>query len=95
MPNYEYECTKCKFRFEELQKFTDPPLVQCPKCKGKLRRLISGGTGLIFKGSGFYVTDYKNSKMVAAPKPKKDLPPKEEKKELPQTAEKSKVPAKK
>jgi putative FmdB family regulatory protein len=59
MPTYEYECTKCKYRFEEFQKITDKPLQRCPKCRSKLRRLISGGVGLIFKGSGFYATDYK------------------------------------
>ena len=46
-------------RFEEFQKITDRPLTSCPKCKGELRRLITGGAGIIFKGSGFYVTDYK------------------------------------
>lgn len=61
MPTYEYECTECKHIFEEFQKITDKPLKKCPKCGGKLRRLITGGVGLIFKGSGFYVTDYKKS----------------------------------
>jgi putative FmdB family regulatory protein len=63
MPTYEYECSKCKHAFEEFQKITDKPLVQCPKCGGRLRRLISGGAGLIFKGSGFYVTDYKKANL--------------------------------
>lgn len=63
MPTYEYECTKCKHVFEEFQKITDKPLLRCPKCRGKLRRLISGGVGLIFKGSGFYATDYKKSNL--------------------------------
>ena len=69
MPTYEYECTKCNFVFEEFQKITDKPLCRCPKCHGKLRRLISGGAGLIFKGSGFYITDYKKSNL---PQPKKE-----------------------
>ena len=47
--------------FDEFQKITDKPLTKCPKCGGNLRRLISGGAGLIFKGSGFYVTDYRKS----------------------------------
>jgi putative FmdB family regulatory protein len=61
MPTYEYECKECKYRFEEFQKITDKPLTRCPKCKGEVRRLISGGAGLIFKGNGFYVTDYRRS----------------------------------
>ncbi len=65
MPTYEYECKECQYRFEEFQKITDKPLSTCPKCKGQLRRLISGGIGLIFKGSGFYVTDYKKSNLPA------------------------------
>jgi putative FmdB family regulatory protein len=63
MPTYEYECTACKYTFEEFQKITDKPLLECPRCRGKVRRLISGGAGLIFKGSGFYVTDYKRSNL--------------------------------
>jgi putative FmdB family regulatory protein len=61
MPTYEYECLDCRHTFEEFQKITDKPLTNCPKCGGKVRRLISGGAGLIFKGNGFYVTDYKRS----------------------------------
>ncbi|MFA5363247.1 MAG: FmdB family zinc ribbon protein [Candidatus Omnitrophota bacterium] len=59
MPTYEYECTKCGNRFDVFQKMTDDPDAKCPKCKIKAKRLISGGTGIIFKGSGFYETDYK------------------------------------
>ncbi len=61
MPTYEYECLNCKYTFEEFQKITDKPLTDCPKCGRRVRRLISGGAGLIFKGNGFYVTDYKRS----------------------------------
>ncbi len=61
MPTYEYKCTKCGHVFEAFQKMSDAPLKQCPKCNGPVERLISGGTGLIFKGSGFYITDYKKS----------------------------------
>ena len=71
MPTYEYECTKCKYIFEEFQKITDKPLTMCPRCRGKLRRLISGGIGLIFKGSGFYVTDYKKSNLPQVKEEKK------------------------
>lgn len=63
MPTYEYECSKCGFQFEEFQNMTDKPLKHCPKCNGNLRRLISGGAGIIFKGSGFYATDYKRSQV--------------------------------
>lgn len=62
MPTYDYECSKCGHRFEKFQKMTDEPLSSCPKCKGKVHRLIGGGGGIIFKGSGFYQTDYKNKK---------------------------------
>ncbi len=58
MPIYEYECEKCKLLFEELQTFEDKPLSQCPKCGGPVHRLISAGAGLVFKGTGFYITDY-------------------------------------
>ncbi|MCX7785433.1 MAG: zinc ribbon domain-containing protein [candidate division WOR-3 bacterium] len=59
MPTYEYECETCHHKFEEFQKITDKPLRKCPQCGNKVRRLISAGVGLIFKGSGFYITDYK------------------------------------
>lgn len=57
MPLYEYECEKCSARFEFIQKFSDPPKTRCPKCKGRLKRLLSP-PGLQFKGSGWYITDY-------------------------------------
>ncbi len=59
MPTYEYECDKCGYTFERVQPITAEPLKRCPKCKGKVRRLISGGAAVLFKGSGFYETDYK------------------------------------
>ena len=59
MPTYEYVCTKCHHHFEAFQSIVSQPLTVCPVCKGPLERLISGGVGLIFKGSGFYETDYK------------------------------------
>ena len=58
MPNYEYECTSCGHHFEKHQGMNDPPLRKCPECGAKPRRLISGGAGVIFKGSGFHATDY-------------------------------------
>ena len=62
MPTYEYYCTSCGFEFEEFQSIASEPLSICPKCNKEVKRKISGGTGLIFKGSGFYITDYKNKK---------------------------------
>lgn len=59
MPTYDYECSKCGQRFEKFQKMADEPLKKCPACKGKVHRLIGGGGGIIFKGTGFYETDYK------------------------------------
>lgn len=58
MPTYEYLCEKCGCKFERFQRITAESLKTCPKCKGKVHRLISGGSGFIFKGSGFYATDY-------------------------------------
>jgi putative FmdB family regulatory protein len=59
MPTYEYECTSCKYRFEILQSITAKPKSKCPKCGKKLKKLISSAGAFIFKGSGFYATDYK------------------------------------
>jgi putative FmdB family regulatory protein len=62
MPTYEYRCSNCGHEFEEIQKITAPPLTKCPSChKSTLKRMIGGGAGLIFKGEGFYITDYKRS----------------------------------
>lgn len=61
MPTYEYLCKKCKKRFERLQSITAGPLRKCVHCGGRVQRLIGAGAGLIFKGSGFYSTDYKKS----------------------------------
>jgi putative FmdB family regulatory protein len=68
MPTYEYQCQKCGHQFELLQKMSDKPASECPKCKGKVKKLISGGTGLIFKGTGFYSTDYKKSSASSSSK---------------------------
>ncbi|MBN1633924.1 MAG: zinc ribbon domain-containing protein [Ignavibacteria bacterium] len=59
MPIYEYKCSECGFQFDKFQSIKDLPLKTCPRCgKESLKKIISGGTGLIFKGSGFYLTDY-------------------------------------
>ncbi|MDD4956524.1 MAG: zinc ribbon domain-containing protein [Candidatus Omnitrophica bacterium] len=59
MPTYEYECEKCGGHFEKFQSMTDEPVKTCPDCGGKAKRLVSPGSGIIFKGKGFYQTDYK------------------------------------
>ncbi len=65
MPTYDYECKNCNEIFEVFQSINSEPLSVCKKCGGELRRLIGGGAGVIFKGSGFYVNDYKkNSRPV-------------------------------
>ena len=62
MPTYDYECKGCGHRFQEFQRITADPLTDCPECKAStLKRLIGAGGGVIFKGSGFYVTDYGRS----------------------------------
>jgi putative FmdB family regulatory protein len=61
MPTYDYECRTCGHRFEAFQSIHDQPLKSCPQCGKRVRRLIGGGVGIIFKGSGFYVTDSKKS----------------------------------
>lgn len=80
MPTYEYICRDCGYEFEEFQSITADPLSVCPKCGGKVERKISAGGGLIFKGSGFYITDYK----------KKSAPPAEKSPSKAKASEKSK-----
>jgi len=76
MPTYDYFCTDCKYEFEEFQKMSDSLLEVCPQCEGKLQRKIGGGAGLHFKGSGFYITDYKNKQPKGEASSKKDIPKK-------------------
>jgi putative FmdB family regulatory protein len=62
MPTYDYRCKSCGYEFEEFQSMSSEKLIICPKCaEPSLKRLMSGGAGLVFKGSGFYLTDYKKS----------------------------------
>ena len=62
MPTYEYVCQKCEHEFEVFQSMKDKPLTKCPekKCGGRVKRKLGTGAGLIFKGSGFYITDYRS-----------------------------------
>jgi len=62
MPTYEYECLSCKHKFEVLQSINAKPITKCPKCQKKVKKLISSTGGFIFKGPGFYATDYKKAK---------------------------------
>ena len=64
MPTYEYKCTK-GHTFEAFQKMMDEPLTKCPQCKSAVRRVINGGMGVIFKGSGFYSTDNKRGSALS------------------------------
>lgn len=68
MPTYDYICMDCGYVFEHFQSMSDEPIRICPKCNGTVRRKISGGTGLIFKGSGYYLTDYARKSSSSVPK---------------------------
>lgn len=67
MPSYDYECRSCEHSFEAFQSMSDEPLKVCPSCgQAQLRRVIGGGTGVIFKGSGYYVTDSRKAAPAAS-----------------------------
>jgi putative FmdB family regulatory protein len=72
MPTYEYECRKCGNRFDVFQGMTEPPKKRCPKCKGRVDRLLSTGGGFLFKGTGFYSTDYRSDGYKKAAKADSD-----------------------
>ncbi|MCX7833102.1 MAG: zinc ribbon domain-containing protein [Ignavibacteria bacterium] len=81
MPTYEYQCNNCGYIFETFQSIKELPLKKCPRCnKDTVKRLISGGAGLIFKGTGFYLTDYKRKPPKQENKTS-EVKPKEEKSE--------------
>ena len=81
MPTYEYACEACGHEFEEFQSMTAKPIKKCPDCgKLKVKRLISGGGGILFKGTGFYQTDYRSSGYNEAAKKDKPAPPSSDKK---------------
>jgi putative FmdB family regulatory protein len=69
MPTYEYKCEACGHEFERFQPITSKPIRKCPKCgRSKVKRLLGTGAGLIFKGSGFYITDYRSEQYKSAAK---------------------------
>ena len=68
MPTYEYQCEQCKRRHEIFQSITAKPLTKCPKCKGNIKRLLGIGSGFLFKGKGFYITDYRSKNYKDAKK---------------------------
>ncbi|HPO91077.1 MAG TPA: zinc ribbon domain-containing protein [Victivallales bacterium] len=92
MPTYQYECLNCKKEFEQFQKMNDKPLDTCLLCgkKGKVKRLIGTGAGIIFKGSGFYETDYKRKSGSTDSKKSEAASTKTEKKQPEKTETKKK-----
>lgn len=76
MPIYEYECESCRIRFERFQHFKDEPLKECPECGGPVHRILQP-VGIIFKGSGFYITDSRQLSSAASQPPKEISAPKE------------------
>ena len=82
MPTYDYECSECNHTFEAFHSMSADPLKECPECGGSVKRLLGMGAGVLFKGGGFYETDYRSSsykKDQAADKPKESAPKKDEK----------------
>jgi putative FmdB family regulatory protein len=82
MPTYDYECTRCEHVFEVFHSMSAEPVSSCPECDGKVQRLIGTGAGILFKGSGFYQTDYRSAeynKAASADKPVKTSAKKDEK----------------
>jgi putative FmdB family regulatory protein len=94
MPLYEYQCESCGHRFEQIQKFSDPPLTECPNCGGPLRKLLSS-PAIQFKGSGWYITDYaRDAKGPKDAKDSKDVKDTKDTKETKETKEKETKDAK-
>ena len=88
MPTYDYKCENCGHQFETLQSIKADPLKECPVCgQNKLKRLIGAGAGLIFKGSGFYLTDYKNTSANTSSSNSKDKPDSKKPSETPSKTE--------
>lgn len=82
MPTYDYECAQCGHTFEAFHSISADPLKDCPECEGAVKRLIGTGGGILFKGSGFYETDYRSAsykKDASNDAPKKTPPKKDQK----------------
>jgi putative FmdB family regulatory protein len=95
MPTYEYRCKSCGHEFEEFQTMSSDPLIMCPKCaKPTLKRLMSSGVGLIFKGSGFYLTDYKKSNTSSSSSKKSESKPDSKSESKPDSNQESKPDSK-
>jgi putative FmdB family regulatory protein len=94
MPTYEYECEKCGHRFELFQSMKDPPKRRCPRCRGKVRRLLGTGAGMIFKGSGFYTTDYRSQSYKSQKKKESGESPKAKPEPKPAPPSEKKTPKK-
>jgi len=100
VPLYEYQCKKCKHRFEKIRKFSDPPIKKCPQCGGPVEQLLHA-PAVQFKGSGWYVTDYAGKKPEAAtnnsdgssdkPEKKETAPSPKDKESKPKKAEAKKA----
>ncbi len=92
MPTYVYRCQQCNNHLEVIQKFSDAPLKVCPKCQGQLRRVIHA-SGIVFKGSGWYVTDSRSSSPTSKPAPKEKDTDKSDKSDSAKTDASSTAPA--
>ena len=96
MPTYDYKCENCDYLFEKFQSITAPVLKKCPKCgKSTLKRLIGTGAGIIFKGSGFYQTDYRSDSYTQSAKKETDKGAKKEEKAKSETKTETKSEPKK
>ena len=95
LPTYEYKCNKCGYEFEEFQGMKAEPLKTCPECKGNVRRLIGTGAGIIFKGSGFYATDYRSTSYTSGQKKNEEKDTKKEAGEKTEKTEKTSTEKKK
>ena len=78
MPVYTYQCENCGVRFDQQQKFSDPPLTRCPECSKKTLRKVYMPVGIVFKGSGFYATDHKSPSGDVSRESKADKPEKKD-----------------